>query len=169
MAQGIGDLDTPCVLIDLDRVMANIARAQAHADAHGLKLRPHVKTHKLPQFAKLQIEAGAVGITVQKLGEAEVMADAGLTDLFLTYNIVGAQKLARLQALNQRVTLAVAADSEATIAGYSAAFADTGKPLRVFIECDTGGGRCGVPTPASYALSSTSLASGWTPASSTAR
>ncbi|MDB5506234.1 MAG: family PLP-dependent enzyme [Devosia sp.] len=147
MAHGIGELDTPCVLIDLDRVMANIARAQAHADANGLKLRPHVKTHKLPQFAKLQVEAGAVGITVQKLGEAEVMAEAGLNDLFLPYNIVGPRKLARLQALNQRVSLAVTADSEATLAGYSATFADTGKPLRVFIECDTGGGRCGVPTP----------------------
>ena len=74
----INDLDTPCVLIDIDRVEANLARAQAHADANGYKLRPHIKTHKLPRFAKRAVELGAVGITVQKLGEAEVMADAGL-------------------------------------------------------------------------------------------
>ena len=70
-------LDTPCVLIDLDKVEANLERAQAFADAQGLKLRPHIKTHKLLRFARRQVELGAVGITCQKLGEAEVMADAG--------------------------------------------------------------------------------------------
>ena len=89
-------LDTPCVLIDLDRVEANLKRAQAFADAHGLKLRPHIKTHKLAQFARRQVELGAVGVTCQKLGEAEVMADAGLGDIFLPYNIIGERKLARL-------------------------------------------------------------------------
>src|SRR5271170_1213506 len=91
-------LDTPCVLIDLPRVEANLARAQAYADAHGLKLRPHIKTHKLARFARRQVELGAVGITCQKLGEAEVMADAGLADIFLPYNILGEHKLARLKA-----------------------------------------------------------------------
>jgi len=147
MAIRITDLETPCVLIDLDKVEANLSRAQAEADRLGLNLRPHIKTHKLPRFAKRQVALGAAGITVQKLGEAEVMADAGLTDIFLPYNILGAHKLGRLKALNSRVTLAVTADSPDTVAGYAAAFT-TGKPLTVLIECDTGMGRCGVQTPA---------------------
>lgn len=147
MPQAIADLETPCVLIDLDIVEANLARAQQEADRLGLKLRPHIKTHKLPRFAKRQVELGAVGITVQKLGEAEVMADAGLDDLFLPYNIMGASKLRRLKALNERVKLAVTADSPDTVAGYAATFA-AGKPLTVLVECDTGMGRCGVQTPA---------------------
>jgi D-serine deaminase-like pyridoxal phosphate-dependent protein len=144
---GIAELDTPCVLIDLDRVEKNLARAQAEADRLGLNLRPHIKTHKLPRLARRQVELGAVGITVQKLGEAEVMADAGLTDIFLPYNIIGPQKLQRLRAVNDRVTLAVTADSPDAVAGYAASFA-TGKPLTVLVECDTGLGRCGVQGPA---------------------
>lgn len=143
----IADIDTPAVLIDIDRVEANLKRAQAHADKEGYALRPHIKTHKLPRFAKRQIELGAIGITVQKLGEAEVMADAGINDLFLPYNILGARKLARLKALNDRVTLAVTADSPDTVAGYAATFT-ADKPLTVLVECDSGGGRCGVQTPA---------------------
>lgn len=147
MSQQIADLDTPCVLIDIDRVEANLRRAQAHADTRSMALRPHIKTHKLPRFAQRQVELGAVGITVQKLGEAEVMAGAGLADIFLPYNIVGARKLARLQALNARVTLAVTADSSETVAGYSATFAGAALKLTVLVECDTGMGRCGVPDP----------------------
>lgn len=143
----IADLDTPTILIDIDRVEANLKRAQDHADKEGYALRPHTKTHKLPQFAKRQIELGAQGITVQKLGEAEVMADAGIDDIFLPYNIVGDKKLARLKALNERITLSVTADSPDTIAGYARTFTE-GKPLTVLIECDTGAGRCGVQTPA---------------------
>ncbi|RWC02177.1 D-TA family PLP-dependent enzyme [Mesorhizobium sp.] len=139
----IDDLDTPAILIDVDRAEANIARAQAHADRHGLKFRPHIKTHKLPYWAKKQIAAGAVGITCQKIGEAEVMADAGLTDIFLPYNIVGA-KLERLKALHSRVTLSVTSDSMETLAGLAATFTDPGQPLQVLVECDTGMGRCGV-------------------------
>jgi D-serine deaminase-like pyridoxal phosphate-dependent protein len=142
----IADLETPCVLIDLARVEANLQRAQAHASANGYALRPHIKTHKLPRFAARQVALGAVGITAQKLGEAEVMADAGLRDVFVPYNIVGAQKLARLAALNERLTMSVTADSADTIAGYAATFAQR-KPLAVLVECDTGGGRCGVQSP----------------------
>lgn len=147
MATTIAELETPCVLIDLDRVEANLSRAQAHANASGYKLRPHIKTHKLPQFARRQLELGAAGITVQKLGEAEVMADAGLTDIFLPYNIMGGTKLARLKALNARVTLSVTADSPDTVAGYAATFAAE-QPLTVLVECDTGTRRAGVQTPA---------------------
>jgi D-serine deaminase-like pyridoxal phosphate-dependent protein len=143
----IDDIDTPAVLIDLDRVEANLRRAQDHADAAGLRLRPHVKTHKLPGLARRQVELGAIGITAQKLGEAEAMADGGLTDIFLPYNIIGPAKLARLRALHDRVVLSVTADSAETVAGYAAAFADPAHPLPVLVECDTGAGRCGVQTP----------------------
>ena len=144
----IADLETPCVVIDVARVEANLAKAQAHANANNYALRPHIKTHKLPRFAKRQIELGAVGVTTQKLGEAEVMADAGIADIFVPYNIVGDKKLARLAALNDRVTLSVTADSPDTVAGYAATFLGRAKPLTVLIECDTGGGRCGVQSPA---------------------
>ncbi|WP_292127527.1 alanine racemase, partial [Mesorhizobium sp.] len=118
----IDDLDTPAILIDAARAEANIAKAQAHADRHGLKLRPHIKTHKLPYWAKKQVAAGAVGITCQKIGEAEVMADAGLEDIFLPYNILGRAKLERLKALHGRVALSVTADSHETLAGLAATF-----------------------------------------------
>ncbi|SMQ85299.1 D-serine deaminase, pyridoxal phosphate-dependent [Devosia lucknowensis] len=143
----IADLDTPAVLIDLHRAEANLKRAQDAADAAGIALRPHIKTHKLPYFARRQIDLGAVGITVQKLGEAEVMADAGLTDLLLTFNIIGAAKLKRLEALHQRVTIRTVADSAECVAGLGATFVDPGRPLCVFVECDTGMGRCGVQSP----------------------
>ncbi len=143
----IADLETPCVVIDLAKTEANLARAQAHATANGYALRPHIKTHKLPRFAKRQLELGAVGITAQKLGEAEIMADAGITDIFVPYNIVGAKKLARLVAFNDRITLSVTADSPDTVAGYATTFLGRTKPLTVLIECDTGGGRCGVQSP----------------------
>lgn len=145
----IDDLETPCVVVDLARVEANLRRAQDHANAHGYRLRPHIKTHKLPRFARRQVELGAVGITAQKLGEAEVMADAGLTDIFVPYNIVGDRKLSRLRALNDRIRIAVTADSAETVAGYSAAFGTSAtRRLTVLVECDTGGKRCGVQSPA---------------------
>lgn len=144
----IADLETPCVVIELAKVDANLKRAQAHADEHGYRLRPHIKTHKLPRFARRQIELGASGVTAQKLGEAEVMADAGISDIYVPYNIIGAKKLARLAVLNARITIAANADSPDTVAGYAAAFRDPAKPLTVLVECDTGGGRVGVQTPA---------------------
>ncbi|HEV7346425.1 MAG TPA: D-TA family PLP-dependent enzyme [Devosia sp.] len=143
----ISDIDTPAVLIDLDLAEANLKRAQDYADAHDLKLRPHIKTHKLPHFARRAIELGAVGITVQKLGEAEVFADAGISEIFLPYNILGAAKLARLKALHQRVHMVVTADSAETVEGLAQTFAGSAKPLTVLVECDTGMGRCGVQTP----------------------
>jgi len=143
----ISELDTPCVLIDLDRVEANLQKAQAAADRAGLRLRPHIKTHKLPRFARRQVELGAVGITVQKLGEAEVMADAGLTDMLLTFNIIGAAKRARLKALHQRITIRTVADSAECVDGLARTFTDPAHPLGVFVECDTGMGRCGVQSP----------------------
>lgn len=143
------EIETPAVLIDLAIAGANIRRFQDHANAAGLAARPHVKTHKLPQIARLQIEAGAIGITCQKVGEAEalVAAEPSIRDVLITYDIIGEAKLARLRNLADRVTLSVVADSEAVVAGLSEGFRTAEKPLRVLVECDTGGERCGVQTP----------------------
>lgn len=153
------ELDTPAVLIDLDRVEANLWRVQDYADSHGIKLRPHIKTHKLPRFARRAMELGAVGITVQKLGEAEVFADAGIREIFLPYNIIGPAKLARLKALHERVHITVTADSAETVDGLSRTFAGSTTPLTVLVECDTGMGRCGVQTPAAALALAQSIAS----------
>jgi D-serine deaminase-like pyridoxal phosphate-dependent protein len=147
MTWTIDDLDTPAVLVDLDRVEDNLVRAQAHADAHGLKLRPHIKTHKIPFFARRQVELGAVGITCQKLGEAEVMADNGLDDILLTFNLLGAAKMRRLVDLARRVRLGVTADNAVVAGELSGAMQAAGLTLPVLVECDTGAERCGVQTP----------------------
>ncbi|WP_417408091.1 alanine racemase [Hoeflea sp.] len=147
-ADQFGELDTPCIIIDEAIALANIRRLQDHCDAQGLAFRPHIKTHKMVGFARAQMDAGAAGINCQKVDEAAVMADGGLKDILITFNILGAEKLARLRGLAGRVDrLAVTADSAVTVAGLSGAFADAGRPLEVLVECDTGAGRCGVQTP----------------------
>lgn len=146
------EIDTPAVLVDLDIAENNIDRFQAHCDQHGLALRPHIKTHKLPFLAKRQVEAGAIGITCQKISEAEAMiAEGGIDDVLLTYNILGETKLGRLRAISTKVRLTVVADNSAVVQGLSRAFSDADNPLRVLIECDTGAKRCGV-TSAEEAL-----------------
>ncbi|NNG03256.1 MAG: D-TA family PLP-dependent enzyme [Inquilinus sp.] len=147
----IDDLDTPCVVIDLDRVDRNLRRFQTYCDDNGLANRPHVKTHKIPEFARRQVALGAGGIVCQKLGEAEVMADAGLDDILIPYNLVGAHKLRRAVALARRVTLSLTCDSEATAEGLSAAFDQAGLTVALSVECDTGAKRCGVQSPAEAA------------------
>ncbi len=138
---------TPAVLIDLDRVERNIAKLQAACDAAGVANRPHIKTHKSPLLAKLQREAGARGITCQKLGEAEVMAEAGFDDILISYNILGEEKLGRLAALMQCARMVVAADNPVTVAGLPRAAGIAGRTLDVVVECDTGQKRAGVETP----------------------
>jgi len=140
-------IETPAVLVDLDIAEANIRAAQAHCDAVGVRLRPHVKTHKLIALARAQLAAGAVGITCQKVSEAEVFVRAGFDDVLITYNLLGAEKLARLRELSLHARMAACADSATTVNGLSAAFASAPKPLSVLVECDTGGGRCGVQSP----------------------
>src|SRR6266478_1232452 len=105
------DYGTPAAVIDMDRVERNIARIQAACDAAGVANRPHIKTHKSPTLAKLQIAAGARGITCQKLGEAEVMVEGGLDDILISYNLLGAEKMGRLGRLLKRATITVAAET----------------------------------------------------------
>jgi D-serine deaminase-like pyridoxal phosphate-dependent protein len=139
---------TPAVVIDLDRVERNIAKLQAACDAAGVANRPHIKTHKSPILARMQRDAGAKGITCQKLGEAEVMAEAGFDDILISYNILGEEKLGRLAALMGRANMVVAADNPVTVEGLPRAAAMAGRDLDVIVECDTGYKRAGVETPA---------------------
>src|SRR5436305_8187316 len=139
---------TPCAVIDMDKVERNIARVQAACDAAGVANRPHIKTHKSPMLAAMQIKAGAKGITCQKLGEAEVMAEAGIDDILISYNLLGDEKMARLGALQAKANMTVAADNSVVIAGLPQAAAASGRPLSVVVECDTGRRRAGVETRA---------------------
>ncbi len=146
---------TPYIRADLDVVEANLRRMQARFDALGIRLRPHVKTHKLPRLALRQVELGAVGVTCQKLTEAEVMVDAGVGDVLLSYNMMGEERLRRLAHLRGRCRLTVVADSLPVIEGLAWAAsvpaprggADPG-PLPVLVDGDTGYGRTGVSSPA---------------------
>ncbi|HWD41593.1 MAG TPA: alanine racemase [Fimbriimonas sp.] len=140
----VEDLETPTPVIDLDRVEANLRKMQSYADAHGLRLRPHIKTHKIPEFAQRQIELGAVGITCQKLGEAEVMADAGIQDVLISYPLVGVGKAERLAALASRIRMSVAIDSEEAL--QTAIQASKSAEIGVWVEFDSGAKRTGVAT-----------------------
>lgn len=154
----IEDIDTPALLIDLPTVRSNIERAQSYANKHNLRLRPHIKTHKLPEIAKIQLDAGACGINCQKVSEARAIVD-GLgptikTDVLLTFSIIGEHKLQHLVELAERCTkLTVVADSSLALEGYLKAAQTvhhrfSNKPvLHIMIECDTGGLRAGVTDP----------------------
>jgi D-serine deaminase-like pyridoxal phosphate-dependent protein len=148
----IDSLDTPALVVDLDQLSINIRSLQDYLSEHGIANRPHIKTHKIPAIAQMQVDAGASGLTCQKIGEAEVMADAGFTDLFLPYNILGDAKLERLMALARRATLSVTTDSEVVARGLSRAAQQAGLTLTVLVECDLGHRRCGVQSPQAAAV-----------------
>ena len=140
----LADLDTPALVLDLDRVEANITRLQAYCDTHGLALRPHIKTHKLPVLAHKQIQAGAAGIACQKLGEAEVMIAAGIHDIMLPYNIVGRAKLERLARLARLARISVSVDADVTARAMSDVLSAEGATVEVFIELASTIERAGV-------------------------
>lgn len=142
----VTDLDTPALTIDLGILEKNIGDLAVSCRKHDIALRVHTKTHKIPEIAHMQLRAGAVGIVSQKVGEAEVMVAAGIHDILIPYNIVGAQKVDRLVRLAGRATMTVAADSEITVRGLAEG-ADGRHDLRVLVELDTGGKRCGVQSP----------------------
>ena len=143
----LAHIQTPVPVIDIDVVERNLTRWQARCDALGLANRPHIKTHKLVPLAKAQIDLGAKGITVQKLGEAEVMAAAGITDLLLTFNVIGRHKLERLAELARRTAIKLVADNEAVLEGIAHAARAAGRDIEVLVECDTGAARNGVQSP----------------------
>ncbi len=133
----IHELETPAVLIDLDRMERNIARVQKLCDDSGVKLRPHIKTHKIPEIARMQIEAGAVGIACQKVSEAEVFAQAGLNDILIPYNTIGGTKPARFADLALYNRMTTSADNKAVLAGLSEAAKALDLRLRVLVELGT--------------------------------
>ena len=136
-------LDTPSVLVDVDIMTANLDRLASYCRDHGLNLRPHVKTHKNPELAQLQIRKGAVGVTVAKLGEAEVMADGGIEDILLAYPVYGEIKWKRLAALARRTRISVALDSLEVAQGISRHAREGGVRISILVEFDTGMRRCG--------------------------
>jgi len=141
----IEQLETPCLVIDMNKARANIKEMQEQTKAAGCQLRPHIKTHKMPLFMRMQIEAGAVGITCAKVSEAEVMADGGADDIFIAYPMVGSFRIKRAIALRKKVKrLILAVDS---IEGAKLLNEEAKKAcvtLEVRMEVDTGAKRTGV-------------------------
>jgi D-serine deaminase-like pyridoxal phosphate-dependent protein len=144
MARSIHDLETPAVLIDLDRLEANIAGMMARARAAGVALRPHAKTHKVPEIGWMQMRAGAAGLSVAKTSEAEVFAKHGFSDLFVAYPVVSPSKADRLVALSRRVSLCAGVDSVEGASVLGEAAARSGHTLSVSLKVDSGFHRVGV-------------------------
>ena len=140
----LDELATPFLYVDLDRMTSNIDTMAAAARALGVRLRPHVKTHKVPELARLQIAAGATGVTVAKVSEAEVFADAGIDDLFVAYQVVAPAPLERLVRLARRAHVRCAVDSREGAELLSRAATAAGVELEVLLEIDLGIGRTGV-------------------------
>jgi D-serine deaminase-like pyridoxal phosphate-dependent protein len=144
IGKNIDDLSTPAVVVDLDVLESNVARMAASAREAGVRLRPHAKTHKCPEIARLQRAAGAWGLSVAKVGEAEVFAEAGFDDLFVAFPVVGEDKGNRLLSLADRVRLAVGVDSVEGARTLARPFREAGRSLDVLLKVDVGYGRVGV-------------------------
>jgi D-serine deaminase-like pyridoxal phosphate-dependent protein len=140
----IDQIDTPALCIDLDLLQGNIRRMAEFCRQHGVAWRPHAKSHKSPDIARLQIEAGAIGITCAKLGEAEVMAEAGIRDLLIANELAGPIKMRRLAALCQQADPIATVDHIDQVVPMSQAVVAAGGKLRVIVEVDIGLNRTGV-------------------------
>ena len=140
----ISELETPAVIVDLDVMERNLSRMADYCRQHQLLLRPHTKTHKIPELAKRQIASGATGITVAKIGEAEVMLDAGITDILIAYPIVGPDKAKRLAKIAERAKITVSLDSEEAAVSISEAVSQRGTKVGILVELDVGFHRCGL-------------------------
>lgn len=138
------DIDTPALLIDLDVLEKNLDRMQGMADKFKVLLRPHIKAHKIPELALLQIRLGACGVTASKVSEAEVMAEAGIQDIFIANQVVTEQKLKRLAALVKRARLSVGIDSREGAEILSRVFSSQKETIDYVIEINSGLNRCGV-------------------------
>ncbi len=138
------ELDTPALLIDLDKMESNIRTMSNYFETVNAGLRPHVKTHKTPIIAHKQVAAGAIGVTCAKLGEAEAVIHAGIRDVLIANQIVGKQKIARLINLAKHSDIMVAVDNPQNVTDISEAARLKGVTLRMLIEVNTGMNRCGV-------------------------
>lgn len=138
-------LQTPCIVIDMEKTKKNLHAMQYIADLYHCKLRPHVKTHKMPLFAKLQLKYGAAGITCAKVSEAEVMVDAGIDDIFIAYPLVGDFRIKRAIELAKKTKrLILAADSAEGAYALNGAAKSAGITFEVRMEVDTGAKRTGI-------------------------
>ncbi len=155
-AARVGDpvaaIATPALVIDLDAMDRNLHRMADFARSRGLRLRPHAKMHKCVQIAHRQIAAGAVGVCVQKLSEAQALAAGGIDDIFISNELIDEAKLAELAQLARWVKLSVCVDSVLGVERLAAAVRAAGSVVQVFVEVDVGQGRCGVPATAAGAL-----------------
>ncbi len=138
------EVSTPALTIDLDVLQCNLDQMASYCREHELGLRPHTKTHKTPEVARMQVERGAVGLTVAKVGEAEVMAAAGFDDILLAYPIYGAEKLRKLVTIAKTRRLLVSLDAEATASELSRAASEQGATVGILVEFDVGLRRCGL-------------------------
>lgn len=143
----IKDLETPALVIDLDVMERNLQRAAQYTTEHGLRLRPHTKTHKIPSLARRQLELGAAGLAVAKVGEAEVMLHAAPPDVLVAYPVIGVSKLKRLMNIARRTRVTVALDSFTAAQQLSDAAHAASLTAGVLAEVDVGFGRVGVPPP----------------------
>lgn len=160
VGDAVSAIDTPALVIDLDAMERNLARMAAFAKAQGMRLRPHAKMHKSAVIAAMQLRAGAVGVCVQKTGEAEAMAAGGIADIYISNEVIAPSKLARVAQLARQVRLAIAVDSMLGIERLAAALKAAGSQLDVFVEVDVGQGRCGVAPAAAGALAHQVVAHG---------
>ncbi len=140
----ISELPTPAALLDLQIVENNLRRTIAMCRSHGVAYRPHIKTHKMPVLARKQVDAGAIGITCAKVSEAEVMAGAGIQDIFVANCLVDRNRFERLMGLSRDHRIRVGVDSLEIGSAMSEFFASQGRPMDVVLEIDTGHHRCGV-------------------------
>lgn len=149
VGQGVDAVDTPALVVDLDAAERNLRRMAEFAAGHRVRLRPHAKMHKSAWFGRLQLRAGAVGLCVQTVAEAEALAAGGIDDLYISNQVVGAAKLRRVAVLARRLhdrggRLAIAVDSREGVRRLARAMAPTMAAIDVFIEVDIGQGRCGI-------------------------
>ena len=141
----IDEIDTPAAIIDLDLVKQNIKALEDFVRFRPVHARPHAKTHKTPAIGRLQVEAGAVGLTCAKVGEAEAMVDGGIEDVLIANQVVGPVKIERMCRLADRARVAVEVDDPANVNEISAAAQRHGVTIGVVVEIDVGGPRAGVP------------------------
>lgn len=140
----VSELDTPALLIDLDIMERNLRRVAEYTKTHGLRLRPHTKTHKVPEIGRKQLASGAVGLTVAKVSEAEVMLAAEPSDLLVAYPVVGRTKCERLMPIAQKTRVTVALDSLIAAQQLSEAARQAQVNISILAEVDAGLGRVGV-------------------------
>ena len=148
----VDELDTPALLVDLDRFEANVAHLAGYCRDHGVAWRPHSKCHKSPEIAAVERAAGAIGVTCAKLSEAQIMIDHGIDEVLLANQVISHSKLCRLSRLQERARVIGIVDAEEAVRAASAAGVETGPPIPLLVDVDIGMHRTGVPPEAALPL-----------------